>query len=121
MKEENFIREKCGSGNPFKVPDGYFERFTADVMSKLPDSEHENKVIELHPNRRSLRWAWYSAAAAICGIIMIGTYLSRSPLPAVDTTYYADDATAESIYIDDALDYAMVSNHEIAQYLSEAY
>ena len=34
MKEEDFIRKKYGSGNPFKVPEGYFEQFTSELMSK---------------------------------------------------------------------------------------
>lgn len=121
MKEERFIREKCGSGNPFKTPDGYFERFTAELMSKIPDTEHENKVIKMRPRKHSLRWAWCSAAAAVCGIVMLGTYLAHPSRPAAEPAYYADDDAAESIYIDEALDYAMVTNHEIVLYLSEAY
>ena len=39
MKEEDFIRKKYGSGNPFKVPEGYFEQFTSELMSKLPEKE----------------------------------------------------------------------------------
>ena len=39
MKEEEFIRKKYGSGNTFKVPEGYFELFTSELMSKLPEKE----------------------------------------------------------------------------------
>lgn len=122
MKEEDFIRKNYGSGNPFKVPDSYFQRFTADLMNKLPETETQNKVIEIYPTtKHHSRIAYWGAAAAICAAIILGTYLPKTLHSAPNNTYYADDATAESIYIDDALDYAMVTNHEIAQYLSEAY
>ena len=53
MKEEDFIRKKYGSGNPFKVPEGYFEQFTSELMSKLP--EKEMKPVLSMPSRRRTR------------------------------------------------------------------
>ena len=53
MKEEDFIRKKYGSGNPFKVPEGYFEQFTSELMSKLP--EKEMKPVLSMPSRRRRR------------------------------------------------------------------
>ena len=35
-KEDNILR-KAGTGNPFRVPEHYFEDFTQELMSKLPD------------------------------------------------------------------------------------
>ena len=34
MKEEDFIRKKCGGGNPFKTPEGYFEQFLLSLTEK---------------------------------------------------------------------------------------
>ena len=39
MKEEDEILKKVGTGNVFKVPDGYFENLTSEVMNKLPEKE----------------------------------------------------------------------------------
>lgn len=39
MKEEDNILRKVGTGNPFQVPDGYFENFTSEVMQRLPEKE----------------------------------------------------------------------------------
>ena len=36
MKEEDEILKKVGTGNVFKVPDGYFDIITSEVMNKLP-------------------------------------------------------------------------------------
>ena len=37
IKEEDEILRKVGKGNVFKVPDGYFENLTSEVMNKLPE------------------------------------------------------------------------------------
>ena len=39
MKEEDKILKKIGTENPFRVPDGYFENLTSEVMNRLPEKE----------------------------------------------------------------------------------
>ena len=39
MKEEDNILKKVGKENVFRVPDGYFENLTSEVMSRLPEKE----------------------------------------------------------------------------------
>ena len=39
MKEEDILLKKLGKENSFKVPDGYFENLTSEVMNKLPEKE----------------------------------------------------------------------------------
>lgn len=39
MKEEDNILKKVGRENSFKVPEGYFENLTSEVMGKLPEKE----------------------------------------------------------------------------------
>lgn len=123
MKEEDFIRNKCGTGNPFKVPEGYFEQFTAQLMSQLP--EKDARPAPAIPLRRTRYWrmARYAAVAAICSMAFLGTYYLRIAHSAHEshTAYQATDATSEKVYMDDVLDFAMVSNHEIALYLTDAY
>ena len=41
MKEENDIFKKCGKGNPYSVPEGYFEQFTSNLMNRLPEKQEE--------------------------------------------------------------------------------
>ena len=109
MKEEDFIRKKYGSGNPFKVPEGYFEQFTSELMSKLP--EKEMKPVPSMPSRRRTR-------------MFLGTYYLQSvihPNGESPVAQYGETIETEDIYMDDVLDYAMVSNHEIALYLTDVY
>ena len=78
MKEEDFIRKKYGSGNPFKVPEGYFEQFTSELMSKLPEKEMK-PVLSMPSRRRTrMRTVWYAVAAALCGAMFLGTYYLQS-------------------------------------------
>ena len=64
MKEEDFIRKKYGSGNPFKVPEGYFEQFTSELMSKLP--EKEMKPVLSMPSRQRYGTLWPPLCAVPC-------------------------------------------------------
>ena len=36
MNEELYIKSRMGDKNPFRVPEGYFDNFAADLMQKLP-------------------------------------------------------------------------------------
>ena len=45
-KEDNLLR-KVGTGNPFRVPDQYFEDFTQELMNKLPEKEPMTSMPEI--------------------------------------------------------------------------
>ena len=34
MEEQKYIEEKAGKRNPFRVPDGYFDNFAAQMMQQ---------------------------------------------------------------------------------------
>ena len=65
----------------------------------------------------------YAAAAVLCGAMFLGGYhLRHNRAPQAAPMAQTLSATeAEDTYMDDVLDYAMVSNHEIALYLTDAY
>ena len=39
MKEEDNMLKKVGTENAFRVPEGYFENFTSELMNRLPEKE----------------------------------------------------------------------------------
>ena len=39
IEEEKHLRETVGTRNAFRVPEGYFEQFTAQVMEQLPEQQ----------------------------------------------------------------------------------
>ncbi len=125
MREEDYIRKKCGSDNHFKVPEGYFEQFSTTLMQQLQKEGAMSTPKVASTRSKLLTFSRYAAAAIVCGALFAGTLFYF--------TSYTDETIAQQVapaeesyswddtYTEDALDYAMVSNHEIVQYLSEAY
>ncbi len=130
-KEEDILRKKVGKTNPFQVPESYFDSFTEQLMNALPEPAATPATPIRKPLIRRIGFHTLCAAASICALAVLGTTLYLRPADAEGQT-----ATSPSIelmadnadfvyfseeYIDDALDYAMVDNQEIAYYLTEAY
>lgn len=103
MNEEKLIEERFGNENPFRVPNHYFEKFPQRVMMRIARQRRRRKII---------RW---SIAAIMTGCVFSSTLL-MSHFGQQDTSLEADN----SQYIEDALDYSMINNMEIATYLTEA-
>ncbi|MDR0394284.1 MAG: hypothetical protein LBH77_03905 [Tannerella sp.] len=61
--------------NPFRVPDGYFESFTENMMSRLPEKPVEKgSVISVYDRVKP----WLYMAAAFTGIILLFNVLNRA-------------------------------------------
>lgn len=128
-KKEEAIRKICGGDNPFKVPEGYFQNFTRNLMDKIPERQAiEVVAIRKKPVHR-LRTIWY-AAASFTAVAILGCALYLSLTPSADT-FSMNEALMEgsssfaSLFydeeqIEEALDYALVNNEDIIYYLSEA-
>ena len=66
-KEENLFR-KVGTQNPFRVPDRYFEDFTQQLMSNLPEKESASYMPEVTLWQRVKPWLYMTAM--FCGIML---------------------------------------------------
>lgn len=128
MNEEEIIKKKFGCENPFKVPEGYFEQLTSNIMSQLPESQKvkPRNIRKSSVRQWRIRLIGYAAAACVCGAMLFGvsSLMHRHHLNAPATTSQptaTQYAVNEEEYINDALDYAMVSNQEIALYLTDVY
>ncbi|MBQ9357275.1 MAG: hypothetical protein IJT98_08325 [Prevotella sp.] len=113
--EEEYLRQKIGSKNPFTVPEGYFEQLTSQVMQSLPGQKQVRKA-----TIKSLR-PWLYAAACVCVAAFTTAMLlgggngqgtAQQQTAATEQTqdytiYYSDN------YIEAEADYAMVDNQEI--------
>lgn len=61
--------------NPFRVPDGYFENFTENMMSRLPEKPvKEPKVISIYDRVKP----WLYMAAAFVGLIILFNVLNKT-------------------------------------------
>ena len=103
MNEEKFLNERFGNENPFRVPEHYFDEFPQRVMKRIA---HQNR------RRKMIRWG---IAAIMTGIVFSSAFVLNN-FRQQDATLEADNTQ----YIEDALDYSMINNMEIATYLTEA-
>ncbi len=135
MNEEDIIKKMTeGKENPFRVPDGYFEGFTARLMSQLPAAEQapaqerkreKQTIFRLQPAapesgarlRPSVLWRYAAILFVVAGVglTLLFTNNAKDNLAESEATEeYQED------YINDALDYALIGNTNIEIYLTEA-
>ena len=121
MNAENIIRDHDSGRRPFATPDGYFDSFTARLMSRLPEQPQEQtppRIVALNPMRRLMRYAATVAIAVLC--LGGGLYLYNGSHAPATVTASADEML-DGDNLEEILDYEMLSNNQIAYYLTEAY
>ena len=128
------LKETVGNRNPFRVPDGYFEQLTQQVMQQLPDREPSvAKQVDMaqkpvsQPRARKVQmrpWLYAAACTALALMLGVSYYFMQSPATSTDAAPMASavpaaNATLDNSYIDDMADYAMLDNTEIYACLSD--
>ena len=69
MDQKKIILKDITKTDPFKVPEGYFEHFTNNILSQLPDGiREEPKTISLWQRVRP--WAYMAAMFLGMGLII---------------------------------------------------
>ncbi len=114
--------------NPFTVPDGYFENLTARVMANIPEVETEEKVgennakiVSMEPRKSSRTWMGWSIAAAACIAVAALFITIPNKTNDVGVKQMAQTETSNSYdseYQEEMLEYAMVDNTDIYNYLA---
>ena len=114
--------------NPFTVPDGYFENLTARVMANIPEVEAEEKVgknnakiVSMEPRKSSRTWMGWSIAAAACIAVAALFITIPNKTNDVGVKQMAQTETSNSYdseYQEEMLEYAMVDNTDIYNYLA---
>lgn len=125
IQEEKIIKEHDSGRRPFTTPDGYFENFTDRMMARIQEVEQQKpetvKAVPIPMWRNVMKYAAAIAVAVVCvggGVLLYdGDKDAEEQLQTQQTEFAWDDAEV----IDDALDYEMVNNQQIAFYLTEAY
>ena len=79
LETEKNILDELRDRQPFRVPEGYFEGFTDDFMSRLPKkTAPEAKVISLYDRVKP----WLYLAATFAGIIVLfNIFFKLSEIP----------------------------------------
>lgn len=119
MGKEDNILKKAGTSNPFRVPDHYFEDFTQELMSKLP--EKESMPLMPEPTLWQRVKPWIYMTAMFCGIMLSVRVFVGEPqkdeFPAI-SQIEAENLTDEDWEI--MIDYIMMDDYSLYQYLTNA-
>lgn len=111
--------EEISRSNPFTVPDGYFEKLQANVMSRLPEETREQSVSA--PKKFiHLSWRPFAAAAVVCGVLLgaatywhnVNTQSAEANALAATEAYDLNDTEISS-------DYIIMDNEMLYSFLSE--
>ena len=97
--EEKVLFDRVGQENPFRVPEGYFEALPQRVLDRITRRRQRRRI-----------WEWAAAAIMAGCVCTAGLMLTRH----TENQMASDDA----IYMQDELDYSMVNNLDIQQYLT---
>ena len=116
-KEETNLLNRCGKRNAFKVPEGYFENFTGQLMEKLPEkSPAEVPTVTLWARIRP----WIYMTAMFCGImLMVRTFVDEkdiqmSEVPGINLSELPDEM------IDPIVNQTMMDDYTLYEYLTDA-
>lgn len=125
MKEEDNLLKKVGTGNPFTVPEGYFEQITSEVMNKLPEQQAPQFVMKKVTTWDRVK-PWVYMAAMFVGAALIIKVASYNPNPfenkqiAAVETQATDSEMVYDGYIDYAVNQSMMDDYELYMYLTDA-
>lgn len=119
MKEEDNLLKKVGTENPFRVPEGYFEGFTSDLMSRLPEKEKND--VRREPTTWEKVRPWLYMAAMFVGAALIIRVASPgdSSSEGRQQQMAAEDTDVELEYISTAIDNTMMDDYSLCVYLSD--
>ena len=111
MNEEQYIKSRMSGKNPFQVPEGYFDRLTAEVMRQLPEQPKRSLMVRLRP--------WMYVAACVVAVLFTATVYFFTPDNSLQVATTANTTTNTDSYVDDVADYVMADNIAIYACLTE--
>ena len=127
MMEEKYLIEKVGRENPFRVPEGYFDTLSSQIMAKIETEGVEARDIKPGKEKRAktvwLRPVLYAAASVCALFISVVAYqnYSEQGVAAPAQNVVANNQMMTDDYFDEAADYVMLDNQDIYACLTSDY
>lgn len=118
MKEEKELFQKIGKENPFKVPEGYFENLTQQVMERLPEKEPQ-PTQEISMWERVKPWA-YMAAMFVGLMFTVQVFIGKQDRQTVPSENVSPVSDLSDEYLAPIINQTMLDDYELYQYLSDA-
>ena len=116
-KEDNILR-KVGTKNPFSVPDGYFEKFSEELTSRLP--EKETVLIPSEPTLWERVKPWIYMVAMFCGIMLSVRIFVGEPQKEEFPITLSEAETLPAEEWENFMRRSFNDNYETYQFLTEA-
>ena len=126
-KKMNIDLEKYNDRGQFKVPEGYFDTLADRIMANIPEApKQETQKTQMRTKIFSLNTGIkYGIAAAIVGAIIsvttIRLYHQGTSMASLETNTEMTNGseTYSEEYVNDYIEYAMVDDNDIYEYLSD--
>jgi hypothetical protein len=118
MEKENNILRKAGTRNPFKVPEGYFEGFTQELMDRLPEKEMIPEMQEPTLWQRVKPWIYMTAM--FCGIMLSVRIFVGEPQQEKFPISQAEAEMLPEEEWENMIRRTLVDDYAIYEYLTEA-
>lgn len=123
MRQDDFLREKFGSANHFRVPENYFDDFAARLMGRIPQAEAglESKVLRLATISKARKCLCVAAMAcgAFIGIGVMRYSAGQAEKPAETAAFMTQDEYLDQ-YVEDVCDFAGISGEQIYACVTDA-
>ena len=116
MKEEDYILKKIGKDNHFQAPEGYFENFTSEMMSRLPEIDYTQSEAEVSAWERIKPWVYMAAVfVGAAFILRLGGMITKQNPDYVA----AEEEQMEREYIDQLVNEGMMDDYTFYELLSD--
>lgn len=128
MKENNALKTKLGTKNPFRTPEAYFDTFTERLMQQLPEQPEAQpaklSAVQQPPATLFTRIKPYLYLAAMFGGLYFGIHVFKyqaslhtvaTPTATATSTFVTDE------YVDDLCNFAMMDESTIFDCLTSDY
>lgn len=121
VRDERYIKERFGQENPFKVPDGYFEKFADQMMNQLPDKQ--TGTVKVHRNVwSSVRPALMVAASVL--VLLLSTfvyfdYRNHQNTDAISSSQKMPNESSSEVSVDQFTFLSMMDNEDIYEIVSD--
>jgi len=104
MEKKRILLKDIEKVDPFKVPEGYFDNLTDEVISKLPENTVRKVSIKVNWWYRNRPWIYM--AAMITGVILLIRIFAGSPTQTQSKSYASGGLNLTSLSdIDDFYNY----------------
>ena len=134
MELEEQLLSEFGNRRPFKSPDGYFDNLETRIMSQITAKETEaNEETQISKKGNTIsfkRLRPLMIAASFIGLIVIGATImhffqgneqlqQNNEIAATPTATTAKEESADTEYLDEAVEYMMLDKDDVYAYLAD--